>query len=395
MAALIFWFAFLALAFSYLGYPISLALLTVFRRREERAERPLGGDLHVSVILAVRNERHRVAGRLKNLLEQDYPEDALEVVVASDGSTDGTDDLLRSIAASEMRVTFVSSPGRGKAEAINSAVDRARGEILVFADARQEYAPGAIRRMLTAFQDPKMGAASGRLQVKTGVSSDGIGIAAYVKLEYWVRRTEAKSGSTIGVTGAIYAARRTAFPRLPVGTILDDVYVPMHMLLHGWRVGYVGSAVAYDLESTTFREEFWRKVRTLTGVYQLFGLLPGVLDPRRNPAFIRFVSHKLVRLAGPVLIILLFASNWILSGLLYSVTLLGQSVFYGLGVVGLVWRRSRRLVPFRVPAAFLVLNAAAAVALVNAIRGERDVWVDRSPAGRAVHGPSGSDLSAR
>ena len=183
----------------------------------------------------------------------------------------------------------------------------------------------------------------------------------------------------MGVTGAVYAARRNTFPPIPRGVILDDLYVPLRIAMDGLRVGYVSEAVAYDEESKNLKAEFRRKVRTLTGNYQLVRLMPGLLNPARNPLFVRFLSHKLLRLASPAFLTAILIASALLSGAVYSSLFLAQAAFYGLGLFGLAVPQSRRLALVRVPALIVVFNAAAATALWVWLTGRQaGVWRSHS-----------------
>jgi len=371
VAPAVFWLGIAFLAYPYVGYPLWLALrLLVAPRRA--VQEGVGPAPSVSVVLAVRNEAGRIASRIENLLAQHYADAPLDIWVVSDGSTDGTDEVVAGIARERLAVHLIPNPAAGKAAAINAAVERARGEILVFADARQEFAPDAIRRLVETSRDPGVGAVSGRLTLRRRGAGTRLGVEEYWRLESWIRRAEGELGSVVGVTGAVWAARRAPFPRLPPGTLLDDVYAPMRLALDGWRVAYAPDAVAYDLESATPREEFRRKVRTLTGNYQLLRLLPDLLRPGRNPLFFRFVSHKLARLASPLCLVAVLGASLFLDGPVYRAALALQALFYGCAVLGLVSARARRHAVARVPGAFLLLNAAAAAAFGNWVRGRLD-----------------------
>jgi len=380
VAAGAFWLSAFALLYTYIGYPVVIALRA--RSRPRRVPRPVpeASLPTVSMILAVRNEEQRIESRLANLLQQDYPRDRFEVIVASDGSSDATDRLVER-ADSDGRVSLVRCPAQGKASALNTAVGVAHGEVLAFTDARQLFAPDAVRLLVKAM-DSETGAVSGRLQIGSPSRSPATGIRDYWGLESWLRMAESRTGSVVGVTGAIYAARRNAFPRIPEGVILDDLYVPLRIAMDGLRVGYVSEAVAYDEESKNLKTEFRRKVRTLTGNYQLVRLMPGLLNPARNPLFVRFLSHKLLRLASPAFLTAILVASGFLPGAVYYSLFLAQTAFYGLGLFGLIVPQSRRLALVRVPAMIVVFNAAAAIALWVSLTGRQaEVWTAHSRVG--------------
>src|SRR5262249_38596966 len=186
----------------------------------------------------------------------------------------------------------------GKASALSRGCAAARHEIILFADARQTWAPDSLKLLLQNFTDPDVGAVSGNLVVET---SPGVmaGVGLYWRYEKWLRRQESSVHSTIGVTGAISAVRRSLFPPIPPRTLLDEVYSPLAVFIRGYRVVHGGGAIAYDRLPDRPGDEFRRKVRTLAGNYQLLMRLPTALMPWRNPIWLQFVSHKLCRLLVP------------------------------------------------------------------------------------------------
>ena len=253
-----FWTSAIVVAYVYVGYPLLMAAWARFRRvslDEGRgaASGPQGLP-YVSVVVAARNEAHRLGPRLENLLSQDYPADRFEVVVVSDGSTDGTAQVAARYAP---RVRFVGLPPGGKAVALNEGVREARHPFLVFADARQRFAPDALRRLVAPFADPRVGGVSGELllgsQGGTGAAGTdeagagvGEGVGLYWHYEKWIRRQESAVASAVGATGAIYALRRAAWRDLPANTSLDDVLAPMRAVLMGYRLVFEPRARAFD-----------------------------------------------------------------------------------------------------------------------------------------------------
>ena len=354
----VFWISVVLIAYVYAGYP---ALMAVWARV---AGRPAGishgkgrgasAELPgVSVIIAARNEGRRLPARIANLLACDYPSDRLQIIVASDGSIDDTVDAL---SPYRDRIEVLALPPRGKANALNAAVMRATQPILVFADARQRFAPDAIRRLVSHFSDPQIGAVSGELvldceePLATASSSTiGDGVGAYWKYEKWLRRHEAIVGSTVGVTGAIYAMRRYLWQYLPADTLLDDVLGPMRLVLRGYRVVFDAGARAFDETARDAPQELRRKVRTLAGNFQLLVHEPRILVPGVNPMWLQFVSHKIGRLLVPYALLAIFvASGWLTMGAaggFYRLAFAAQLAFYGLAVYGAALDRRARTAP--------------------------------------------------
>lgn len=378
--AWIFWISVSVIFYTYIGYPAGIWLLSRIRRRT----RITGGEPKtVSVLIACHNESGAIASRIENILDSNYPAELLEVIVASDGSTDGTVEQAERFSSARVRVA--GYPARaGKATALNLGAGMARGKIIVFADARQSFAPDAITKLVASFADPKVGAVSGELILRAGSSSTvGEGAGFYWKFEKWIRKSESAFDSCVGATGAIYAIRRELWRDLPAGTILDDVYSPMQIAKAGYRVVFEEAAKAYDCPAPSAAREFNRKVRTLLGNYQLCQLMPGLLNPAARLG-LQFYSHKLLRLAAPVFLVLMLLSNAVLctaaasagSALIYTVVMSAQIFFYLSVIAG--WALSGREGKSRVLNAayvFSVMNAAAVVGLIYFISGKRDVWV--------------------
>jgi len=367
---LLFWLCLALVAYAYFGYAIWLWLQVRLLRRSI-LKRPIRPD--VSIIIAARNEEENLPAKLENLRLLDYPKDRLQIVIASDGSTDRTASILREQGSSISPVILDQS--NGKACALNEAVRRATGDILVFQDARQLVDPDAISELVSCFADSTVGAVSGELLLETSANApapDALGI--YWKIEKVVRKLESESGSVVGVTGAIYAIRRELYTEMPSGTILDDVFVPMHVARAGKRVVFQPSAIARDQLFSEKGKEFSRKVRTLTGNYQLLQLAPWLLSPA-NPLLFRLISHKLLRLLVPLLLILMLMSSALSSGPFYRSIFWLQILFYALAAVGMLSPTSRRFKPVAIASTFVMLNAAAALAFYNVIAGRNRVWV--------------------
>jgi cellulose synthase/poly-beta-1,6-N-acetylglucosamine synthase-like glycosyltransferase len=355
---IVFWVCFAVVGYTFLGYPLLLAAAGHLWGRPRRIA---PGPASVSVVLAVHNEEKGLGRRLEELIALVRSTASPgEIIVVSDGSTDGSVEVARQFEAQGVRVVALN-PNQGKAAALSRAIGEARHDIVVFADARQHWADDALARLLENFADPYVGAVSGDLVLETapGVLS---GVGVYWRFEKWLRRAESCVASQVGVTGAISAARRTLLPpAIPAGTLLDDVYWPLWVAMRGYRVVHDERAVAFDRLPDRPRDEFRRKVRTLAGSYQLMALLPRSLLPWRNPVWLQWVSHKLLRLAMPWALLGMLVSSFFLSSGpygLYSWLFLAQVISYCVALFGLVavGPRARLL---GVPASLLVLNAAA------------------------------------
>ena len=307
----VFWCAAAIVLYAYAGYPALLHLLS--RLRSAPAIRKSDITPHVTLVIVVHNEEAQIERKLRNCLALDYPEELLDILVVSDGSLDGTEDIVSRFATRGVEFLSVSGPS-GKAAALNQAVPRAKGDILVFSDVRQELAADAIRELVANFGDPSIGAVSGELHLAPSTdSAAGRGVGLYWRYEKFIRRTESRLDSTVGVTGAIYALRRSLYRALDPCTILDDVAIPMEVVRAGYRVVFERKARAFDHAPDNAEHEYRRKVRTLAGNYQLVVLHPEILYPHRNRLFWQFVSHKLLRPVVPWCLLALMLTSAILS----------------------------------------------------------------------------------
>jgi cellulose synthase/poly-beta-1,6-N-acetylglucosamine synthase-like glycosyltransferase len=347
---MVFWVAAFVIVYVYLAYPVLLVLWARVAPRPIRS-----GDMTpaVSIIIAARNEADRIGPRVDNLLALDYPRRQIQIIVVSDGSTDGTAEILRRYAPTVEAVHL--TPG-GKARALNAGVARARHDLLVFTDARQQFAPDALRRLVSPFTDRTVGGVTGELVLDCemrGASVAGIadGVSGYWRYEKWLRRHESLIGSTLGATGAIYALRRHLWQPLPEQTILDDVLAPMRAVLASTRVVFESSAQAFD-RAASAPAELKRKMRTLAGNVQILWLEPRLLNPFANPVWLQYVSHKVARLLVPYALVALLVSSAVLSPTspLYALAFAGQGLFYVLAAYGAyLERRDRRSVDIEVP----------------------------------------------
>jgi poly-beta-1,6-N-acetyl-D-glucosamine synthase len=364
----VFWGSAAWIGYTMAGYPLWLYLRSRWRPRPVRR-----GDVcpSVSIVIAAHNEAAALPEKLRNLAEVDYPPELLEVVVVSDGSTDSTLEILRESSLPRLHVRALGAR-QGKAVALNAGVEAARGEIVVFTDARQRLAPQAIRELVRNFAEPSVGCVSGEL-VLAEEETSGEGLGLYWRMEKTIRELESAGGSVVGATGSCYAARRDLLAPLPVGTLLDDVYLPLWIARQGGRVIFEPRARAFDRLADR-RWEFRRKVRTLVGNCQLLRLAPWSMT-RSNPLRFEFVSHKLMRLALPFALGGMLAGALLAPGMLYRAALVAQLAGYGLAALGFLGLRLGVLSRLSGAAqAFVLLNAAALVALIYFAAGKEDVW---------------------
>ena len=382
-AALLLALSVIAIGAIWLGYPALMLLWARVRPQPVMSQLPteVASWPQITAVLATRDAAPIIRARVANLLDTDWPAERLDVVVTLDaeGSACTPADLEGTFARSDgtpaanVRVVNGDAPG-GKACALNAAVRVARGTLLVMADSRQRFERDTISQLAAALQDHRFGAASGALTL----GGDGRSpVHRYWALEKQLRYAESLVHSSIGVTGAVYAVRRALWPTLPPGTILDDVYVPMALVLAGHRIAFVPDAVATDVRDFDATAEQGRKARTLTGVVQLCRLLPDVLSLSRNPVWARFVAHKLLRLTTPVWALLgAVSGTWLLMLLLQqfpvaTLTVLGVA----LAIVMLV--PPLRRLTLAVMRWGVAMQVATVKGVLNGVRGRWAVWSAR------------------
>jgi len=337
MAETVFWSSLIFVLYAYCGYPLVLLLWKWWAPRPVQ-KAPLEPD--VTLVLAAFNERDNIRQKILNCLSLDYPREKLQIIVSLDGPTDGTEVVALTFASQGVQLSYAPKHV-GKAAAINSAVARAQGSVLVFVDARQVLNRNVIRELAANFSDGSVGAVSGELVLARGGTGESGGVGLYWRYETLIRTLESQIHSVVGATGALYAIRRRFFRELPPDTLLDDVVVPMSVVLNGGRVVLDRSARAFD-QPVEPEKEFGRKVRTLAGNFQLLARMPQLLSPWRNPVFFQFVSHKVTRLFVPYLLVALLVANLFLLRGGYLVFLGLQILWYSLAVAGYVaafgWR---------------------------------------------------------
>ncbi len=356
IVVVLFWLGAAFVLYVYFIYPLILAVLAKFLPERSYTADQFTGSF--SVVLVAFNEAGTIGRRLEELTGLIASSELeAEVIVVSDGSTDDTAAIARKLQGSLVRILELPR-NVGKARALSAGCALARNEVIVFADARQSWCPQALRLLLKNFSDPTIGAAGGDLVVQSAPGLMG-GIGLYWRYEKWLRKQESRVHSTVGVTGAISAVRRQLFHPIPQGIILDDVYWPLLVAMQGFRVVHDEHAYAYDRFPEKTWDEFKRKVRTLSGNFQLIGRLPGALVPWKNPVWFQFLSHKLSRLLIPWALLAMLGLGAVLRGPVYQFAFWSQIAFYATGLVGIGLGPRASLRPVSAAASFLVLNSAA------------------------------------
>jgi glycosyltransferase involved in cell wall biosynthesis len=380
-----FWFSLAVIGYTYAGYPIVMYLLA---RMRPRPWNTAAVDKTVSVIMAVHNGAQLLRGQIEHLasLDQRY---VREVIIVSDGSNDGTAQILGEVSDPRFKTIVLAEQG-GKATALNHGIAVATAEIVLFVDIRPKIADGAVAQLLSNFADPTVGCVAGEL-VLNSAGHDAAASAvsgAYWRYEQWIRNCEASWDSPVGVYGGFYAARRELVTQYPAGIILDDMFQPLAILRQGYRSVLDRSAFVMDTWPGKMTGEFQRKVRTLAGNYQLVSLAPWVLS-WRNRVLFQLVSHKLMRLVVPYLFVLLLLSATVL-GMNSNGWLVVAAMQWGFWLMALIGLRVRipGIHKLAAPAgALLVLNAAAVVGLYKFLFTAGPLWKIWSVQGRSVESP--------
>ena len=371
MLVLLFFGAAALVLYTFVGYPLVIARYA----GPERTDTLESHDFAVTVVIAAYNADRFITDRLDNLLAQDYPANRLSIIVVDDGSSDDTWSLLQRFNDHPQVQLIQAETNGGKARALNLGLAAANSELVLLTDVRQRFEPDTVAQLVKHFTDPGIGAVTGNLVFRGDDEPDPQG--GYWDLEKSIRENESRYRSTVGVTGAVYAARRELIEPLPDGLILDDVLIPMRIVRAGYRVKFETAAIAYDSRSDTLDEEYYRKVRTLAGNWQLLAQAPWLLSRSQNPIFFEFVSHKVLRLLAPWALIVMLLCAWLLRDIAFFNVVfwlqLSLIALAGLGFVGYMMR-------LKVPLAsqlmgFALLNIAAVVGTCKFFIGrQKDLW---------------------
>jgi cellulose synthase/poly-beta-1,6-N-acetylglucosamine synthase-like glycosyltransferase len=346
--------------YTYLGYPAVVAIASrLFGRRPLP---PNVGDDElpcISLLIAACDEERYIAKRIANALAMDYPKDRLQIVVASDGSTDQTAAIVRRSA--DPRVQLLDySRRRGKAAVLNDSVPRLTGEIVLFSDANTFFEADAARRLVYWFSDCRVVAVCGRLVLTDPVTGRNID-STYWRYETFLKRCEGRLGALLGANGAIYALRRTQFVGIPDDTIIDDFVIPLTARLrHGGDIIYDDQAVAHEECPPEIRDEFRRRARIGAGGFQSLRRLWPLLVPTKGWVAFTFFSHKLLRWLCPFFLLVALMSNvLLLPEPIFVATLAGQVAFYAMSWLGgRLHGRGRVARCLRLGTMFTSMNAA-------------------------------------
>ncbi|MCZ6704565.1 MAG: glycosyltransferase family 2 protein [Bacteroidetes bacterium] len=336
MVAAIFWISGALLTYTFVVYPLAICLLSRFG---QKVLPRVDHWPHVSLLVPVYNEENVIGEKLKNCLELDYPPDRLEIVFASDGSTDRTVEILQTCIDPRVRILDYQK-NRGKAAVLNETIPGLHGDIVLLTDASGILNKSALRTIVPLFHDHSVGCVCGMYHIlKEGRTQVDSAESSYHGFEMQLRLWEGIVWTTLSGTGALTAVRRDEYEALPLGVINEDYIIPSRVALRGKRVIYAPDAHIFDRISTSLRDVYRRRVRIAYGNWQQVAHLRALLNPFRGYLSWVFYSHKILRMAMPFLVVLLFASSFWLSPWIYWSSLLGFCALLLLGIGGLVFDR--------------------------------------------------------
>jgi len=375
----VFWLSALLLAYIYLGYPL---LLKCLPKKPIKADKSGGYQPSVTLLIPAYNEADVIEATIQNKLAQDYPRDKLEIIVISDESDDGTDEIVRRLAEEDIRIRLLrQSPRQGKTAGLNRAIEQAIGEILVFSDANSQFGDQALAKLVACFADPEVGYATGKMvYVNQEGNLVGDGCSAYMRYENHLRRLESQVGSVVGVDGGIDAMRRELYQPMNPDQLPDFVQ-PLKVVAQGKRVVYQDQALLQEESLSDSDSEFRMRVRvSLRAMWALWDMRQ-LFDPLRYGLFsIQLMSHKLLRYLAfvPLLSVALTSLVLVDSHWVYALTALAQIVFYALAAYAAVSPERQRGALCKLAFYFSLINFAALVASLKFLKGDKIVtWKPR------------------
>lgn len=368
MAEFIFWLCLLLPVYAYLGYPLLLTLLSpLFEARRLTVPLPM----NVSIVIAAHNEARHIEHKLRTLLAQDYEPASLQIILASDGSTDDTVACAHKVV--DPRITVLDLPRQGKAATLNAGVALSTGDILVFTDADNQWSRETLGHLLAPLSDPQVGACAGHMVIPVTGGGLSVGDSLYRHYEGWLRRVENRTGCMVSADGALLALRRELFQDVPA-EVNDDFFISTCAPVAFKRIVYVPEAQVIDHGVDEADKQFRRRQRVTVGGLQSLAQRSELLNPLKHGLYsIALISHKLIRRLAPILLLPLFLSNfwlWEDHGF-YRLSLIAQLFGYTVAIAGLLDSQHRLPKPFRLAAYLLVTLVGMSIGLWQFLRGQR------------------------
>ncbi len=368
--ALFFWLALFIVFWTYLGYFLSLLVISrVHRHRVQMADI----EPPVSMVVTAYNEARRIKQKIENMLKIDYPREKIEIIVVSDGSTDGTDEIVRSFSDQGVRLLRIAER-QGKHFGQGRGIQNARTEIVVLSDATTYLEPNAIRKIVRNFADPTIGVVSGTDQAR-GENLAQSGEGAYVKYEMKLRELEGWVGSLVGASGCFFAIRKE-LAREWLDDMSSDFYMPIIAHMNGFRTIPEKEAIGYYELAGDPQKEFSRKVRTVLHGLEVLFHFREILNVFRFGGYsLQMISHKLMRWLAPFALLVLLVANLSLlnDGLVYRLAMAGQLALYIMAGIAALYPALQKVTLFKVPFFFVMVNVSIILAWVRYLKGEKQV----------------------
>jgi len=366
----IFWIIILLVIYTYAGYPLSVIFLSLFAKKEVKKG---FCEPTVTVLITAYNEENNIASKLEDTLSLEYPKEKMEIVVASDGSNDKTEEIVRDYQSKGVRLIRVE--GRvGKTETQNQAVKQAKGEIIIFSDATTKYDKSAIRKIVRNYHDPSVGAVSGRYEYyNPNGAPTGMGTMLFWKYENFIKSRQTKIRTITGCCGCIYSVKKSLYEPLPAN-IISDLVEPLKILEKGYRIAFEPEAVAYEATEKKAADEFSMRVRVITRGMNGLLFVKNLFNPwKYNFVAFQLFSHKVLRWSIPFLMVGLLISNaFLLEHFFYRITFFLQVIFYAAAILGWIWsQRGMKIKILSIPFYFCLVNLASAIALGNIVKGRK------------------------
>lgn len=372
MANILFLLSIVCIFHTYIFYPLIVILLsTICKKRIKKEE---GYLPKVSLLIAAYNEEKIIQKKIENSLAIDYPKDKLEIIVASDGSTDKTNEIVNNYK--DKGVILKELPRAGKITALNKTLPTATGEIVVLSDANTMYKEDAIKKLIRNFADESIGGVSGNVTLMSEKATYGQGESLYGRYEKYIQKKETNLSSIIGVDGAMYAIRKNLFSTIPNDIILDDLVNGMNIAKQGYRVIYEDEAIGYEDTASSNKGEFIRRIRVAGGGFQIIFKNQGIPSITQPFLLFQFISHKLFRWLTPFFLISLFITNLTLINIniFYNFCLILQLLFYLFAILSGLFKLKNKV--FGIPFYFCLIHLASIIGLYRLLTGKLKVtWM--------------------
>lgn len=361
----------IVLIYIYLGYPVLIYFMgSRYTNKDQKQE--MDDYPFVSIIISAFNEEKYIKDKILNSLELEYPEDKLEVVVVSDGSTDQTLLLAESIESPNLHV--INQVRAGKATALNKALAVAKGEYIVFTDANVFIDQGALKQLVCSMAIPNTGGVTGKVDLIALNSNEPLGESAYMKYERFLQKYESDSGCVVGVDGGMFIARKELVNGVPADIILDDFYIAMMIILNGSNIRYDEAATAIEYVPASVKQEFKRKIRIAAGGFQVLTRLPSLLSCSRSLFSIKLYSHKVLRWLSPHFLLVLYISSALQTAntTVYTLFIL-QNLMYLAAIIGFFSEKARNFIFIYIPYYFCSINMALFIGFFKAVTNTQNV----------------------